>query len=101
MVARDLRESVKTVIVTLGAGGAVFSSLDAEGHMPSPVVQVVDTTAAGDAFIGALCAAFCDGLMLEAAVKRGVAAGALACTKAGAQPSLPRRAEIESLLIKT
>lgn len=101
VVARDLRELVKTVIVTLGAGGAVFSSLDAEGHMPSPVVQVVDTTAAGDAFIGALCAALCDGLMLEAAVKRGVAAGALACTKAGAQPSLPRRSEIEALLLKS
>ena len=100
VVARDLRELVGTVIVTLGAGGAVYSSLDAEGHMPSPVVKVVDTTAAGDAFIGALCAAFCEGLVLEAAVKRGVAAGALACTKAGAQPSLPRRAEIEALLMK-
>jgi ribokinase len=99
-VAQDLREMVGTVIVTLGAGGAVFSSLDGEGHIPSPVVQVVDTTAAGDAFIGALCAAFCDGLMLEAAVKRGVAAGALACTKSGAQPSLPRRAEIEALLLR-
>lgn len=101
VVARDLREMVGTVIVTLGANGAVFSSLDAEGHIPSPVVQVVDTTAAGDAFIGALCAALCDGLLLEAAVKRGVAAGALACTKAGAQPSLPRRAEIEAMLLKT
>ena len=100
-VARDLRELVNTVIVTLGAGGAVFSSLDAEGHVPSPVVQVIDTTAAGDAFIGAMCAAFCDGLMLEAAVKRGVTAGALACTKAGAQPSLPHRAEIDALLRKT
>ena len=100
VVARDLRELVSTVIVTLGAGGAVYSSLDAEGHTPSPVVQVVDTTAAGDAFIGALCAALCDGLALEAAVKRGVAAGALACTKAGAQPSLPRRAEIDALLMK-
>ena len=100
VVARDLRELVSTVIVTLGAGGAVYSSLDAEGHTPSPVVQVVDTTAAGDAFIGALCAALCDGLALEAAVKRGAAAGALACTKAGAQPSLPRRAEIDALLMK-
>jgi ribokinase len=97
-VARGLRRSVKVVIVTLGAQGAVYSSDDGEAHVPSPKVKVVDTTAAGDAFIGALCTALTDGLALETAVKRGVIAGALACTKAGAQPSLPRKAEIDAMM---
>jgi ribokinase len=99
-VARDLRALVGTVIVTLGAQGAVYASADGEGHAPSPKVAVVDTTAAGDAFIGALCAALCEGSKLEVALRRGVVAGALACTKPGAQPSLPRRAEIDALLAK-
>ncbi len=97
-VARGLRAFVSTVVVTLGAQGAVYASADGEGHLPSPRVTVKDTTAAGDAFIGAFCAALCEGASLETAVRRGVVGGALACTKAGAQPSLPRRADIDALL---
>jgi ribokinase len=97
-VARGLRRLVKTVIVTVGAQGAVCSNADFEGHLRSPQVNVVDTTAAGDAFIGALCASLSENSRLEEALRRGVVAGALACTKHGAQPSLPKRAEIEALV---
>jgi ribokinase len=59
---------------------------------------VVDTTAAGDAFCGALAVALAEGRPLVAAARFAGAAGALAVTVAGAGPSLPRRQEIERLL---
>jgi ribokinase len=100
-VARGLRTMVETVIVTMGAQGAVCSSPTFEGRVSTPKVNVVDTTAAGDAFIGALSAALSEGVSLDLALRRGAAAGALACTKAGAQPSLPTRDEIEALVGST
>ena len=64
-------------------------------------VNAVDTTAAGDAFCGALAAAFAAGESLANAVKFGCAAGALATTKMGAEPSLPTKDEIEKLLLSS
>lgn len=96
-VARSLRSLVPTVVVTLGAQGVVYCHANGEAHIRSYSLPVVDTTAAGDAFIGAMCAALSENLPLERAVRRGAAAGALACTKAGAQPSLPRKAQIDAL----
>ncbi|HID50995.1 MAG TPA: ribokinase, partial [Anaerolineae bacterium] len=63
-----------------------------------PVAQVVDTTAAGDAFVGGMATAVAEGQRLPEAMRFGTAAGALSVTRAGAQPSLPRRSEIEKLL---
>jgi ribokinase len=61
-------------------------------------VNVVDTTAAGDSFVGVFAVALAEGASLEDAAQRGCAAGALAATKLGAQPSIPSKAEINQLL---
>ena len=71
---------------------------DQSTHIAPFKVDPVDTTAAGDAFVGAFAAALADGEPIDKAVLWGNAAGALAATKLGAQPSLPRREEVEKIL---
>ncbi|ADD26980.1 ribokinase [Meiothermus ruber] len=93
-VAQLLAKKVPTVIITLGEQGAVWASPEGQGHQPVPEVEVVDATGAGDAFIGALAAALCEGRPLAQAVAHGCVAGALATTKTGAQSSLPWREEV-------
>jgi ribokinase len=93
-----LAKGVKTVIVTLGANGALLVTGEQTARIPAFNVDVVDTTAAGDAFIGGLAAASLKGKSLEEAVRYGNASGALAATKFGAQPSLPMAKEVEKLL---
>ncbi|NET35983.1 MAG: ribokinase [Cyanothece sp. SIO1E1] len=83
------QRGVKTVIVKLGQQGALCVNADATWHIPAFPVQAVDTVAAGDAFNGGLAAALAKGLPLRQAVIWGSAAGALAVTKAGAQPAMP------------
>lgn len=97
-VAQLLAKKVPTVIITLGEQGAVWVSPEGQGHQPVPEVGVVDATGAGDAFIGALATALCEGMSLAQAVKRGCVAGALATTKIGAQSSLPWREEVYAQL---
>lgn len=86
------------VIVTLGAAGAALASGELRLHVPAFPVAAVDATAAGDAFCGALAVALVEGQPLPEAVRFASAAGALAATRAGAQPSLPTREAIEALL---
>jgi len=93
-----LEKGVKTVIVTLGANGALLVTKEQVTNIPTFKVDVVDTTAAGDAFIGGLAAALLKDKPLEEAVRYGNASGALAATKFGAQPSLPTADEVEQLL---
>ena len=93
-----LGAGVGTVIVTLGGEGVTWQSGNDEGTLKAHSVEVVDTTAAGDAFCGALAVRLAEGAALEEAVAFANAAGALATIKAGAQPSLPGREEIERLL---
>lgn len=83
------------VVVTLGDQGARWSGDPAP--IPAFRVPVVDTTAAGDAFCGALAAALARGAAPREALRFASAAGALACTKLGAEPSLPHRADVEAL----
>jgi len=73
-------------------------TLDQMVHVPAFPVTVVDTTAAGDAFNGALAMALAEGRPLERAVRFANAAAGLACTQRGAQNSLPVRAQVDALL---
>ena len=88
----------RTVIVTLGDEGSAIVDIDGVTRVSGFAVPVVDTTAAGDAFVGGLAAALLGELPLPDAVRFANACGAMAVTRAGAQPSLPRREEIEHLM---
>ncbi len=91
---------VPTVVVTLGSRGCLISSADGPKQIPvHSGITVVDTTGAGDAFVGGFAAGYCksDGNIIEAA-KFGNATAALSVTKPGTAPSMPQRAEIEKLL---
>ncbi|TEU14504.1 MAG: ribokinase [Anaerolineales bacterium] len=97
--AERLREEgVGTVILTLGARGAFLVSAEESVHVPGYKVEVVDTTAAGDAFVGGLAVALAQGQNLAEAARYANAAGALAVTRLGAQPSLPTRQEVEEFM---
>lgn len=92
---------ISTVVVTLGARGAVLVTADSEGrartiYQPSPKVHVVDTTAAGDCFVGALTVALTEGQTPEDALRFAVHASALKVTKFGAQSGLPTREEVHA-----
>lgn len=86
---------VKNVIVTLGAQGALFANAQGFKHFPAPVVQPVDTTAAGDTFVGGFAAALARGAEEGEAIAFGQRAAALSVTRAGAQPSIPYLAELQ------
>ncbi|AZO79756.1 MULTISPECIES: ribokinase [unclassified Bosea (in: a-proteobacteria)] len=88
-------------IVTLGSAGAVGWHGGVRRRLEAPVVEAVDTVAAGDSFVGAFAAALQAGFGFSGALQRGLAAGSLACTVAGAQPSVPRREAIEALAGKS
>lgn len=88
----------EAVVLTLGGAGASVITKYGATLQPSFEVAVVDTTGAGDAFAGVFAAWLAEGAHIGAALTAGVAAGALATTRAGAQPSMPTRAEIEALL---
>jgi ribokinase len=88
----------QVVILTLGERGAYFATRDERHNVATFRVPVVDTTAAGDAFNGALAVAVAEGKNLTDAVRFANAAGALSTTRAGAQPSLAVRSEVEALL---
>ena len=89
-----------TVVVTLGAAGAVVAHGAKTMTLPALRVDVVDTTGAGDAFCGAFAADLARGVDPFLAARTGVAAGALATTIPGAYPGIPRRDAIESMLAK-
>ena len=100
-IAAALAQSLGlATIVTLGAAGAVGFVGGERFAAPAPKVSAVDTTAAGDAFVGAFAAALDRGLSFAAAMARGVAAGSLACARSGAQTSLPSAAEIEAAILE-
>jgi len=89
------------VAVTLGAEGAVLYVDDEEiARATPPVVDAVDGTAAGDAFTACLLVSLLEGRRTQEALERACAAGALAASRMGAQPSLPTAAEIDAILAK-
>ncbi len=97
--ARQLRDlGARNVIVKMGAKGALLLSEAGAHFWPAIPVQAVDTTAAGDAFNGALAAALAEGRSILEAGRWATAAAACSVTRRGAQPSMPTRAEVEALL---
>jgi len=92
-----LSMGARSAVITLGASGAVVASADSKKHLPAPTVPVVDTTAAGDAFVGALAVKLARGTSLEDAATYAVKAGAATVTKMGAQSSLPTPEILDTL----
>jgi ribokinase len=94
---RLLELGPRSVVITLGATGAILAAEGSAQHFPAPEVEAVDTTGAGDAFVGALAAKLAEGVSLEEAVPYAVLGGAVAVTREGAQGSLPTPEEVEKL----
>lgn len=94
-----IERGAQCVVLKLGEDGAMIIKRNEKAvHVPAFKVRAVDTTAAGDAFTGALAVAISEGRQLPDAVRFACAAGALTCTRLGAQPSLPGRTEVDFLL---
>jgi len=85
---------VKNLMVTMGSRGAMLFDGQMESNISACPVQAVDTTAAGDCFVGALAVGLCEGKSLLSAAEFASAASAISVTRDGAQPSLPRREEV-------
>ena len=97
-VARKLLATgSRNVVITMGARGVFFKNKDTELRMRAFKVKSVDSTSAGDAFMGGLACGLSEDMPIEDALRFASAAGALATTKLGAQPSLPTRAEVNAL----
>ena len=93
-----LDRGVRTALITLAEKGVVEVSRAGTQHRPAPVVEVIDTTAAGDAFAGNLAAGLANGLPWDESVVRGIHAGALAVTVAGASTSLPTADAVDAFI---
>jgi ribokinase len=89
-----LRRGVRQVVIKMGARGAYWTDGEQSQFFPAYQVKAVDTTAAGDAFNGALASALDEGQPIQAALQRAMAAGALSTTRPGAQPSMAGREEV-------
>ncbi|WP_340120013.1 ribokinase [Pelagibius sp. 7325] len=98
IAARLAADFVAHCIVTLGAEGVAAYGAGGTHRLPALSVEVVDTTAAGDAFVGGFAAAIHQGQPMERALAQGVVTGGLACRRLGAQSSLPPRDEIDAAL---
>ena len=88
-------------IITMGADGALLADESGVVLVPATPVAALDTTAAGDAFSGALAFGWATGLRRAEAVRMASSAGAFAATRMGAQPSLPSRSELEAFCLET
>ena len=91
-----VERGVETVLITLGAGGVFASNSSCGGLVAGFEVRAVDTTAAGDVFNGALAVAIAEGASMREAIVFANAAGALSVTRMGAQPSAPKRNQIDA-----
>jgi ribokinase len=93
-----LKAGAGKVIVTLGSQGALFADGQGFEHLLAPKVQAVDTTAAGDTFVGGFAAALASGQSEAEAIRFGQVAAALSVTRAGAQPSIPTLHDVEGFV---
>lgn len=95
-MANFVARTGRVMIVTLGGDGAIAQTLQGAFRVPSIQIIPIDTVGAGDTFCGYLAAGLHEGLDLETALQRASIAGALACLKPGAQPSIPTAAEVDA-----
>ncbi|MGB3125939.1 MAG: ribokinase [Pseudomonas sp.] len=86
------------VIITLGSQGALFADGISFEHLVAPKVKAVDTTAAGDTFVGGFAAALANGKSEAEAIRFGQVAAALSVTRAGAQPSIPTLHDVQGFV---
>jgi ribokinase len=100
MAKKLLDTGVRNVVITLGPKGLFLKNRFEELWMDAFRVNVIDTTAAGDAFLGALAAGLSKNQPIREALKLANAAGALATTKLGAQPSLPLKKDLDLFLTR-
>ncbi len=94
------KSGTETLVIKLGARGALFSTVDVQHYEPAFVVDAIDTVAAGDAFTAALALVWGDDSPANA-LRFANAAGALATTKTGAQDAMPTRQAIEQFLMES
>ena len=94
------RMGTKNAIITLGGRGCAYYRGDEVVYAGVFDVKKVDTTAAGDSFIGGLCAAFCDGKEIGEAVYYASATASITISRAGAAVSIPTSDEVKDFLSK-
>ena len=92
-----IAKGVSRVVITMGSIGAYLYENGVGEIIPARKVAAVDTTAAGDVYNGALCAALAEGQTLREALVFATKASAISVTRAGAQPSVPTREEVDNL----
>ncbi len=95
-----LERGARSVVVTLGGNGAIVADASGAESIPAYDVPVVDTTGAGDAFVGAVAAELARGNHLRSAVRFGTAMAALSIQRHGAQVSYQRRAAVEAFMFR-
>ena len=88
----------KGIVISIGAEGALVFDRQGRRHFPPFKAKVVDSTGAGDAFRAGLAVSFAEGKAVDEAVRFANACGALACSVLGAEPSMPKRADVERFL---
>ncbi|MDV2685805.1 ribokinase [Alkalihalophilus lindianensis] len=99
LVVHLLSKGVSNVLLTLGTRGCMYASKEEIIHIPAYLVtNVVDTTAAGDTFIGAFVAARMEAKTINEALHFATAASAIAITRKGAQSSIPTKEEVEKFI---
>jgi ribokinase len=97
----DIRAGgIPTVVTTLGSRGAVLTTQSRVDSIPAPIVDVLDTTGAGDTFCGAFAQAIDAGMDAAIAARRAVVAASIATTKVGARSAMPDTNELERKLIE-
>ncbi|MEO0070264.1 MAG: ribokinase [candidate division WOR-3 bacterium] len=94
----EIRKGRKGIIISVGAEGAIVYDQRGRRNFPPYQVKVVDSTGAGDAFRAGLAVSFAEGKTVDEAIRFANGCGALACSVLGAEPSMPRREQVEEFI---
>ena len=92
-------DGVKQMIITLGKRGSVYVCGDILRWQPARLIQAVDTTSAGDTFIGAVCSQLCRDIPMDRAMEYGSVCSAITVSRRGAAMSIPTVKEVETFLV--